>query len=279
MLFNENEIIYVPDGEETTKALERTNILCFAAHQDDTEIMAFHAIQECQRDNNRFFTSVIITDGGGSPRTGIYEDYSYEEIKNVRANEQNKAAGIGNYSAQIQLNHKSDSVRNNKGTVIEDIIKIIMLCQPEIIYTHNLADKHKTHVAVALRVIEALNKADDKYLPEKLIGLEVWRGLDWLDDKSKMVFDASNNQALANELLQVFDSQISGGKRYDSAALGRRSANATFFEGSNVDSFSSAIYGIDMTELLNGDKSAKDFILSHIDNFRNNVEYLIDELS
>jgi hypothetical protein len=38
---------------------------------------------------------MILTDGAGSPRTGIYENYTNEEMKNIRITEQKKAAFAG----------------------------------------------------------------------------------------------------------------------------------------------------------------------------------------
>ena len=103
----------------------------------------------------------------------------------------------------------------------------------------------RQHVAVALRVISALRSIEMNKHPQRLYGLEVWRGLDWLCDDEKVVFDASEQENIARALLGLFDSQISGGKRYDLAALGRRRANATFLEGRSVDAIEAAIYGMD----------------------------------
>ena len=39
--------ILIPDGLPVSKALARTTSMCIAAHHDDIEIMAPHAILEC----------------------------------------------------------------------------------------------------------------------------------------------------------------------------------------------------------------------------------------
>jgi len=96
------------------------------------------------------------------------------------------------------------------------------------VYTHNLADKHDTHVAVALRLIQALQQLEPSERPAQVIGCEIWRALDWMVDSEKVVMDVSEHQNLQTALLGVFDSQIAGGKRYDAAAISRRLANATF---------------------------------------------------
>ncbi|MFP4541109.1 MAG: hypothetical protein ACLFR7_05730, partial [Opitutales bacterium] len=71
--------------------------------------------------------------------------------------------------------------------------------------------------------------------PERVLGCEVWRGLDWMPDDEKVPLDVSGNLELAQQLNGVFDSQIVGGKRYDLATIGRRRANATFLESHHAD--------------------------------------------
>ncbi len=97
-------------------------------------------------------------------------------------------------------------------------------------YTHNLADKHDTHVAVALRVVSACRALEPALRPKQLIGCEVWRDLDWLCDADKVRMPVDQREHLQQALLGVFDSQIAGGKRYDLATAGRRKANASYFE-------------------------------------------------
>lgn len=270
---NVNGGLYIPDGVKEKKALERTTVLCIAAHQDDIEIMAYGHIAKCYANSHDWFTGVVVTDGGGSPRCGIYENYTDEEMKVIRIKEQNLAADIGRYSAQFLLGYPSGEVKNKStDLVVLDLIKIIENCSPNIILTHNLFDKHDTHVAVALRAIEAIRKTDKAKWPSKVYSMEVWRGLDWLSDSTKEVFDTSAHPNIAAALLGVFDSQIAGGKRYDLATLGRRSANATFFASHNVDETDSASYGIDITELITDpEMDFEDFVKRHIQKFQNEV--------
>ncbi|MFO7623666.1 MAG: PIG-L family deacetylase, partial [Anaerolineales bacterium] len=67
--------IFVPDGMQPENALQRTTHLAIGAHQDDLEIMAAGPILECFQQPERWFTGVVVTDGGGSPRSGLYERY------------------------------------------------------------------------------------------------------------------------------------------------------------------------------------------------------------
>ena len=47
-----------------------------------------------------------------------------------------------------------------------------------------------------------------------------------------------------------FNSQICGGKRYDLATMGRRRANATYFESHGVDVATGLSYAMDLTPLI-----------------------------
>lgn len=243
--------IFIPDGQPVEQALARTTHLCFSAHQDDIEIMAAHPILECFQQKDQWFTGVVMTDGRGSPRSGIYEQYSDDEMRLVRFKEQRKAAIVGEYAAQVMLDHPSRVIKDAAHREpVDDILAILRATKPEIVYTHNIADKHDTHVGVALRVVEALRKLDPSERPARLVGCEVWRALDWMVDSDKVPMDVSGHENLQAALLGVFDSQITGGKRYDLASLGRRRANATYFESHGVDLTHGLSYGMDMTVLI-----------------------------
>src|SRR5512134_1996228 len=108
--------IFVPDGLPVEQALARTTHLCVAAHQDDIEIMAAQPILECFQRKDRWFTGVVVTDGRGSPRNGIYEEYTDEEMRAVRFKEQRKAALVGEFSAQVMLDIPSGLVKDASRT-------------------------------------------------------------------------------------------------------------------------------------------------------------------
>jgi LmbE family N-acetylglucosaminyl deacetylase len=243
--------VFIPDNLLTEKALQRTTHLCIAAHPDDIEIMAAQPILECYQKEDKWFTGVVVTDGHGSPRKGIYANYSDEEMRLIRREEQHKAAKLGEYSAVVMLDYPSNMVKDGKSTaVMEDIITILKVSHPEMVFTHNLADKHDSHVAVTLQVISALRSLPETDHPCRLYGCEGWRDLDWMLDDEKQCFDLSAREDLQFALLNVFDSQISGGKHYDIAAMARRRANATFADMHNVDAWSGVSYAMDMTPLL-----------------------------
>ena len=94
--------ILVPDASVSADAaLARTTHLCVAAHQDDIEIMAYHGIAECFGRTDRWFSGVVVTNGAGSPRSGIYGSYTDAQMQEVRRLEQRKAAVVGEYSIQL----------------------------------------------------------------------------------------------------------------------------------------------------------------------------------
>lgn len=243
--------IFVPDRLKPEVALARTTHLGIAAHQDDLEILAVEPILTCFQQPDRWFTGVVMTDGRGSPRSGPYAGYTDEKMRLVRFAEQRKAAVVGEYAAQIMLDYPSAVVKDGRDRrPVEDLIAILRATHPQAVYTHNLADKHDTHVPVALRVIEAIRHLPPEERPGRLLGCEVWRDLDWMPDEEKVVLDCSSHENLQAALLGVFDSQIVGGKRYDLAAMARRRANATFFESHATDVTTAQVYAMDLTPLI-----------------------------
>ena len=265
--------IYIPDDLPREQALARTTHLCIAAHQDDIEIMAAQPILECFQQPDKWFTGVVVTDGRGSPRDKLYKGYTDEEMRLVRFKEQRKAAIVGEYAAQIMLDLPSKIVKDaSKSQAVDDILQILRVTTPQTVFTHNLADKHDTHVAVALRVVEALRRLEPAERPERLIGCEVWRALDWMVDSAKVMMDVTERENLQFALLGVFDSQIAGGKRYDLASMGRRRANATYFESHGVDQTTGLSYGMDLTPLMNDPNlDPSEYVESLIQDFARDV--------
>ena len=266
--------IFVPDGTAPDAALARTTHLCLAAHQDDIEIMAYHGIAECFGSKDKWFSGVVVTNGAGSPRSGIYGDYTDDQMQKVRILEQRKAAYVGEYGCQIQLAFTSGEVKNPKETVVvEDIKKILLAANPEYVYLHNPADKHNTHVGVTMRSIAALRAVRDRVKVKKVYGCEVWRDLDWLPDEDKQILPVSARSNIAASLVGVFDSQVSGGKRYDLATAGRRLAHATYYASHGTDQESALNFGMDLTPLVNDPTlGVADYVLGLVDRFRADVE-------
>jgi LmbE family N-acetylglucosaminyl deacetylase len=266
--------LFIPDALTPEPALARVTHLCIAAHQDDIEIMAHSAISDCLDTPGQWFGGVVVTDGGGSPRTGAYSQFTDEQMKLARRDEQRRAAQLGRYAIQLQLAHPSATVKNpvTAAPVRADLIAILSGCTPEVVYLHNPADKHDTHIAVLHRSLEALRALPLEKRPRRVLGCEVWRDLDWLVDTDKVALDSGRHLQLAADLLKAFDSQINGGKRYDLAALGRRLAHATFHTSHATDQFAGITWAMDLTPLLTDPSlSLTDFTLAHIDRLRAEV--------
>jgi len=272
--------IFIPDGSPLPEAIVRASHLGVAAHPDDLEIMAYHGILKCFASEKDCFFGVIATDGAGSPRDGFYKRYSDEEMKVVRKKEQKKAALVGEYAGVAFLNYSSAEVKNAKELGPRDDIKdLVTLARPRVIYTHNPADKHDTHVAVGLRTIQAIRELPAELRPEKVFGCEVWRDLDWMLDEDKVGLDVSEHQNLATSLVSVFDSQVAGGKGYDMATIGRRRAHATYYATHAVDVATSMIFAMDLTALVSDPSlGIKEFVCRYINRFAADVSKRIDKL-
>ncbi len=269
-LHNLSADVFSPDGGP----LSRITHLGIGAHQDDLEFMAFHGIVACfHHEQERWFGGVTCTDGAGSSRTGDYASYSDEAMRRVRLEEQRAAAVVGRYAGIIQLGYSSISIKSpSDKRLAEDLRVILSETSPEVVYTHNLADKHDTHIGVTAAVVEAIRGMAPAARPKQVLGCEMWRGLDWLGDDEKIALDVSGHDHLAAALNGIFDSQIAGGKRYDLATIGRRSANATFFDSHASDAASQMTIAMDLTPLITDDSlDPIAFAMGFIDRFRDDV--------
>ncbi len=266
--------IFVPDGLETAAALSRTTHLAIGAHQDDLEIMAFEGIAACHGRRDRWFTGVTCTDGANSARAGVYADYSDTEMARVRHVEQRTAACAGGYAAVVQLDYTSGEAKNPANAeLVADLRRLLEATRPETVYIHNLADKHPTHVGIAAAALKAIRSLPPAARPKRLLGCEVWRGLDWMDDKEKTAMDVTGHENLGMALTALFDSQVAGGKRYDLATLGRRRANATYFESHGVDQAQELIFAMDLTPLITDDtRPVADYVTGYIRRFEADVK-------
>jgi LmbE family N-acetylglucosaminyl deacetylase len=243
--------VLVPDGSSLDDALARTTHIAVGAHQDDLEFMAMHGVLACLHRSTAWFTGVTVTNGGGSSRSGPYVDFSDQQMREVRVAEQRTAARIGGYSCQIQLMVPSAELKDSSNQGPEnDLRTIFEAAGADVVYLHNPADSHDTHVACCLRSIAALRGLPRERRPRRVYGCEVWRSLDWLVGDLKEVLPLDRSPNLCAALAGVFDSQIMGGKRYDLAVAGRRLANATFLESHKADRHRAVTYAMNLTPLI-----------------------------
>lgn len=273
MKFHQNSAsLFIPDAQPEKEALERITRLGIGAHQDDLEFMAFHGILSCYENPQEFFAGITCTNGAGSARGGAYASFSDTEMREIRHREQETAAVIGRYGAMIQLDYPSASLKRSISSLVSDLALVLEKTRPRVVYTHNLADKHDTHVAVGVAALLAIRSLPREHRPAEVYGCEVWRDLDWLNDEDKTLHDLSGHDALASMLNAVFDSQIAGGKRYDLAITGRRRANATFLHSHHIDDAREVSVAMNLTPLAHNDAlDIGDYVVDFILKFEADV--------
>ncbi len=265
---------FVPDGSNLEAALSRTTHLAVVAHQDDIEIMAYHGIAACFGVPEGWFTGIVVSDGAGSPRSGIYENYTDAQMKQVRILEQRKAAYVGEYSCQIQLGYPTAAIKDPANhDLVAELTGLFQRCRAKTVYLHNLADKHETHIGVAMHSLAALRRLPANDRPTSVYGCEVWRDLDWLPDEHKQSLAVASRENIGAALVAIFDSQITGGKRYDLATPGRRLANATYAAPHATDGEKALTIAMDLTPLVtNPDLDPAGYVIQLIDSFREDVK-------
>ena len=98
-----------------------------------------------------------------------------------------------------------------------------------------------------------------------------------MNDGEKVYLDCGSHPNLMRALSAVFDSQITGGKRYDLAAEGRRLANATFSASHACDTYSALNYAMDLTPLMDEKTDIAEYIAGYIDRFKKSVTETIEK--
>jgi hypothetical protein len=98
-------------------------------------------------------------------------------------------------------------------------------------------------------------------------------------DEDKVAFNCSIYENLQMALVGIFDSQVSGGKRYDLATMGRRRAHATYHASHETDVTIGLTFAMDLTPLIENitlDISA--FTQSYITRFAQDVAQRINKM-
>jgi LmbE family N-acetylglucosaminyl deacetylase len=265
-------LVHVPDGTTPAAALARTTDLAVVAHPDDLELALPGVILACKADPERSFTGVICTDGAGSVRP---EGMDPRDLVAVRAAEQRAAADMGAMGAVVMLGLASRRVGAPAGDPERDafvaaLLDLAEVCGPTTVHTHNPADAHRTHVAVATATIDALRRLPVHQRPARVLGWEGWRDLDWLPAELRITDDLTGQEHEALDLARCHASQLAA-KRYDLAAQGRRRAHATFAEARRADEAGELAVAIDLSAVLNDDSQPAAVVLDAIDRFRRDV--------
>ena len=236
---------HLPARGDFASTLASTTHLGIGAHADDLEIMAFPGICACRGQKNLRFTGIVATDGAGSP-----SKLSGPELLQTRLQEQNQAADLGGYAAVIQLAHSSAAVRGaGRQALTTDLLPILQATKPKILYLHNPADRHETHLAVLLACLDALRQLPPPDRPAEIYGCEVWGDLDWVPADKVVRLPCPAPADFGPSLLRVFRSQVDG-KRYDLAAAGRRRAQATFADAYTPDQAEEVVLALNLKPLV-----------------------------
>lgn len=246
--------LFVPGGGNLASALASTTHLGIGAHPDDLEIMAFPGICACRGQKNLRFSGVVATDGAGSPRSGSSEKLSTAELVKARREEQRNAAVLGGYATILQLAHPSSEIRGaGRNALTADLLEILKDAKPKVVYLHNPADRHETHVAVLLASLAALRQLPPTDRPAEIYGCEVWGDLDWVPAERVIRLPCPAPADFGPSLLRVFRSQVDG-KRYDLAAAGRRRAQATLADAYSADQAEEVVLALDLKPLVENPK-------------------------
>ena len=260
---------HVPSGGNIISALPATTHLGIGAHADDLEIMAFPGICACREQKKLRFSGVVATDGAGAPRSGPFAQMSPAELIRIRREEQKQAAVLGGYAAVIQLAHPSAEIRGpGHALLTSDLLQVLQAAKPRVLYLHNPADRHETHVAVLLASLAALRQLPPADRPAEIYGCEVWGDLDWVAGEKIVRLPCAAPADFGPSLLRTFRSQVDG-KRYDLAAAGRRRAQATFGDAYAPDQVEEVVLALDLKPLVeNPGLSLVDFVAGLTDEFQ-----------
>ena len=107
--------------------------------------------------------------------------------------------------------------------------------------------------------------------------MEVWRDLNWLIDNEKVLLNMNDRPNLVRALISIFDSQITGGKRYDLALEGRLRGNVTFFDSHAVDQSKMASYAMDLKPLVDDPSlDIAEFVDGFVQRFRDDVRSRVE---
>jgi LmbE family N-acetylglucosaminyl deacetylase len=270
----------VPDGRPLAEAVARTTHMGIVAHPDDLEILAYPGILDCLGRDDRWFLGVVATDGRGSARSGPYAQVTDADMRLIRQREQEKAAAVGEYGAVVMLDRTSADVQGpGREALVGEIADLLRTARPQVVYTHSPADRHPTHVAVALAAIAACRALPAGERPARVLGGEVWGDLEWLSAGDKVAMDVSGRDSMGAALMGVFESQILGGKRYDLAVPARRLAHATYHDSHSVDASTALCLAMDLTPLVaDAGRSVADYVQERIDRFAADVRGRIERL-
>ena len=251
--------------------------VAICAHGDDCELMAIDGIQRGYRASKYTFACVVTTDGVDSERSGRYARSDNEKMASVIVAEQKKAATIGRYNSVYFMNYSTEEVKDQENEdIVNEYIEIIRELKPRIIYTHSILDRNPAHVAVAIKVINALREMKRSEQPTTLYGCESERDLDWVDSSKVVTFNVSKNLRLQRQLISAHKSSNLS-RDYVNAAIGRRLVNAVFNREEKRKTAKLTAKAINMTTLLRRkDLPIKKYAMSFVEDLYTEINDMMD---
>jgi LmbE family N-acetylglucosaminyl deacetylase len=239
--------------------------------------MAIDGIQRGYRASKYTFACVVTTDGADSERSGRYARATDRKMTSVVVAEQKRAANIGRYHAVYFMNYSTEEVRDQENEdIVNEYVEIIKELKPRIIYTHSLLDRHPSHVAVAVKVINALRSMKKGDQPKVLYGCESERDLDWVNPEKVVTFNISKNLRLQRQLISAHKSSNMS-RDFVNAAIGRRLVNAVFNRDEKKKSAKLTAKAINMTTLLRRkDFPIKRYAMSFVDDLYTDINDMMD---
>lgn len=250
-------MIALPNGSDSitahgslTEAASATRFLAIMAHQDDVEISALHGILHGRTSTPTCFSAVICSASSYSP-SPQFQTLPTAEILATRRREQREAALLGGYRYCVQLPFPSGDLKGSPPELLVTTLATLIAASPgATVYTHNPFDRHPTHLTVCAAVLAACRRLGVASRPRQVLGCEGWRNLDWLPSDLKVRLPIVDPDRLGEQLVNLFRSQVTNGKRYAEAAVGRRVSQATFDEATESDAANEVTLAVDLTHLI-----------------------------
>lgn len=266
-------VIHLPGGGDPLAALAATTDVGVVAHPDDLELLLAAPVLDARGDPQRRFCGVVCTDGAGSVRPPSMRDLDPAAFVAVRAGEQVAAAEAAGMGAVVLLGLPSEVVcgtGEDRQRFVDALGTLLGACGATAVHTHDPADTHRSHVAVATATVTALRRLAPVDRPQRLVGWEGWGDLGWLPDAHVVRAELTGRVGEAVALARHHASQLDA-KRYDTAVAGRWQANATFAAQRQADASDALARGVDLTPLLNDDVDPQAFICGLVESFADRV--------
>jgi LmbE family N-acetylglucosaminyl deacetylase len=168
-------------------------------------------------------------------------------LAQLRWQEQIEAATQGQYAGVVGLAHTSSEIRHGfHPPLLQSLKNLLQKTQPQVIYTHNPFDGHGTHRAVFWHLLRALRESSMR--PPQLLGVEVWRSLDWLSPQERVTLPIENPTQIA-QLIGCHRSQLVE-KNFVEATLARWQSHSTFLDTQKDQPVEHVCLALDLTELV-----------------------------